>query len=913
MKITLCGHGAQRCCAPTFLWAIFSLALAVGFAFVPGAIAQRKPVLKQIELPHPYYYREMYLPVLTSGPSSVTWSPDSREVIYSMGGALWRQNINSNTTQQITDGAGYDYQPDWSPDGKSVVYVSYQHDAMELWQLDLATGISRQITKGGAVNVEPRWSPDGKKIVFVSTEYHGRFHIFVMDAGDGFAVGGKASVVRLTEETKSTLPRYYYAEYDTEIHPTWSRDGKEILFVSNRGHIYGTGGFWRMQAEPGADAREIHYEETTWKARPDFSPDGTKILYSSYLGRQWHQLWVMPANGGDAFPISYGDWDETYARWSPDGKRIAFISNRGGTPEIWLQDFPGGGQRHLVTSELKHLKPRGRIEVTVTDPSGKPTPARVSVTDDAGKFFAPRYAWISGADGFDRAESEFEPHYFPSGGTAAIEVPIGKIHVEVMKGFEFEFQRRDVEVGAGGVVNVAVKLKAIGVRKEKSKPERSGDLASCGPGAQQCCARTTYGSRDDRGGQRNSGGGECWVSSDLHVHMNYGGEYWNSPEHLVLQAEAENLGIVNNLIVNKEQRIPDIAYAGHRVDAASNARAMVVHGQEFHTTQWGHLGLLNIRDGILLPGYAGYPGTAATSLLPMDADVADMAHARGALVGVAHPFDEDPAAVPHTQEDTPEELAADVALGKLDYLEVVGFNDYRATAGVWYRLLDLGFRIPAGAGTDAMANFASLRGPVGMDRVYARVPSGPVKIESFLDALKSGKTVATNGPLLDFSLGGEQIGGEVKLSGAKNVSFSASLRSIVALDHWELVCYGANSARGGGWPYFVQELKMGASRDGGEARGEVAIEKSGWCLVRASSDKSKYPILDNYVYGTTSPIYVTVDGKKPTSREDAEYFVKWMDRTTAMASKYAYWNSDAEKDVALRRLKAARAIYEGLR
>ena len=95
----------------------------------------------------------------------------------------------------------------------------------------------------------------------------------------------------------------------------------------------------------------------------------------------------MPSGGGDAFPISYGDWDETYARWSPDGKRIAFISNRGGTPEIWLQDFPGGGQRHLVAGELKYLKARGQIEITVTDPNGEPTPARVSVTDDAGKFW----------------------------------------------------------------------------------------------------------------------------------------------------------------------------------------------------------------------------------------------------------------------------------------------------------------------------------------------------------------------------------------------------------------------------------------------------------------------------------------------------------------------------------------------
>jgi TolB protein len=212
-----------------------------------------------------------------------------------------------------------------------------------------------------------------------------------------------------------------------------------------------------------------------------------------------------------------------------------------------------------------------------------------------------------------------------------------------------------------------------------------------------------------------------------------------------------------------------------------------------------------------------------------------------------------------------------------------------------------------------MTNFASLRGPVGMDRVYARVPTGPVKIEAFLAALKSGKTIATNGPLLDFSLGSEQIGGEVKLDGAKNVSFSASLRSIVPLDHWELVCYGAKPAQSSSGRYFVQELKMNSSRDGGEARGEVAIEKSGWCVVRASSDKSEYPILDNYVYATTSPIYVTVDGKKRVSHDDAEYFLAWMDRTIAMASRYAYWNSNAEKEFALRRLAEAEKIYESLK
>jgi TolB protein len=822
------------------------------------AWAQRQPVLSQIDLPHPYYYREMYLPQLTSGPSSVTWSPDSREVIYSMGGSLWRQKIDSAVARQLTEGNGYDYQPDWSPDGKSVVYCSYQNDAIELWELDLASGKSVQLSEGGAVNVEPRWSPDGTKIVFVSTSYNKRFHIFSAEVHDGRL----SNVTRLTEETKSSLPRYYYAAYDTEINPVWSRDGKEILFVSNRGHIYGTGGFWRMKAEPGAAPREIHYEETTWRARPDFSPDGSKIVYSSYLGRQWHQLWVMPSAGGDAFPVSYGDWDETYARWSPNGQTLAFISNRSGNTELWLQAIPGGLQRKLIARERMFTRRHGRISLRVVDGSGELTAARVSVTDAAGKFYAGRTSWISGDTAFDRSERRFEAHYFPIAGSEQVEVPAGQITIEVMKGFEYALEHRTLNVGERQQASIQIQLSPL---EETSTTRR-----------------------------------DHWVSSDLHVHMNYGGTYHNTPAHSLQQAEAENLAIANNLIVNKEQRIPDIAYAGKRTDPVSTTRTLVVHGQEFHTTQWGHLDLLNIRGNILLPGYAGYPDTAAASLLPMNAEVSDMAHAQGAVVGYAHPFDEDPARIPRTQEDMPEEFAADVALGKVDFLEVVGFNDYRSTANVWYRLLNLGFRIPAGAGTDAMANYASLRGPVGMDRVYARVGKGPLKMEAWLTALKQGRTFATNGPLLDFSLGGQPIGGELNFGAPRtDVPYTVSLRSIVPVDHLELVCNGK-----------VIQVPLRSDRKSAQQTGTVALHESGWCLARASSEKSEYPILDNYVYVTTSPVYVSIGGQKARSAEDARYFMDWIDRTVVMAEKYSYWKSAEEMESAVTKLKEAKRVYE---
>jgi len=120
------------------------------------AMAQREPVLKQIDLPHSYYYREMYLPQLTTGPSAVAWSPDSRSVVYSMAGSLWRQKLDSTIAEQLTAGAGYDYQPDCSPDGHWVVYASYAKDVIELWALNLDNKKTQQLTSSGAVNVEPR-------------------------------------------------------------------------------------------------------------------------------------------------------------------------------------------------------------------------------------------------------------------------------------------------------------------------------------------------------------------------------------------------------------------------------------------------------------------------------------------------------------------------------------------------------------------------------------------------------------------------------------------------------------------------------------------------------------------------------------------------------------------------------------
>jgi Tol biopolymer transport system component len=828
--------------------------LFVGAQHAAPLHAQRAPVLQQVDLPHAYYWREMYVPQVTSGPSAVTWSPDGRELIYSMQGALWRQRIGSQVAEQLTSGPAYDYQPDWSPDGRSVAFARYARDAIELELLDLASGTVTPLTTNKAVNVEPRWSPDGSRIAFVSSSYNGRWHIFVLSPE------GAKDPLRLTEDSGSTLPRYYYSKWDHYISPTWSPDGNEIILVSNRGHIHGTGGFWRMEARPGAPGglRELRYEETTWKARPDWSPDGTRVVYSSYLGRQWNQLWLMTSQGGDPFPLTYGDFDATAPRWSRDGSRIAYVSNEGGNTSLWVIDVVGGRKQPVEARERRYREPVGTLRVEVRDRTGRPLGARISVTGAEGRGYAPDHAWRHADEAFDRSERQFEYSYFHSAGSADVTVPAGRVHVEIWRGPEYQDARADVTVPARGRLVHRVVL------------GRRANLPARG-----------------------------WWSGDVHVHMNYGGAYRNTPPHLAFQARAEDLHVVENLIVNKEQRIPDIAYFRVGADPVSNPTFLLMHAQEFHTSVWGHMGLLDLGSHYLLPDYAGYPNTAAASLAPTNATLADLAHAQGALVGYVHPFDTKPDPADTT---TPlnYELPVDVALGKVDYLEVMGYSDHLIMSEIWYRLLNCGFRLPAAAGTDAFPNFASLRGPPGLVRVF--VQSGPtLNHRRWLAALKAGRTFVTNAPLLEFALAGRAIGEEIRLpAGSHRLTARVGLRSNVAVDHLEIIGNGK----------VVASIPLRGDRTAGNDTVAVPVTTSGWFVLRAYSDRATMPVLDLYPFASTSPIYVRVGDEPVRSPEDAAFFVTWIERLEAMTRATTSWNTRSEQAAVLRSLAEARTVFE---
>ncbi|HYA62270.1 MAG TPA: hypothetical protein VED66_03655, partial [Candidatus Sulfotelmatobacter sp.] len=152
--------------------------------------------------------------------------------------------------------------------------------------------------------------------------------------------------------------------------------------------------------------------------------------------------------------------------------------------------------------------------------------------------------------------------------------------------------------------------------------------------------------------------------------------------------------------------------------------------------------------------------------------------------------------------------------------------------------------------------------------------------------------------------GGQMVGSEVKFDAPQSaVPFAAKLRSIVPVDHLEVVCNGK----------VARDFKLEGEREPADVTGTIPLNESGWCVLRAWSERAEYPVMDNYAYATTSPVYVTISGKRAYSKEDAEYFKAWIDRTMEITEQYPDWNSVGEKQYVMKRLREARAVYEGLK
>lgn len=789
------------------------------------------------------YMHNYYLPAAASTPWRPAWSPDGKEIAFSMSGSVWRMRIDEMVAYELTANATYDSSPVWSPDGRWITYTADDDSrSINLMLLNVRTGESTSLTRGSDLNLDPAWSFDGKRLAYVSTAPNGWFHIFVMPINNGVP----GSPLQITADHSFGRPRLYFSDYDSHIEPSWSPDGEELLCVSNRGIPLGSGGVWRLPVEPDAmrSAQLILREETLFRTRPQWSSDGRRMVYSSHRGAQFTNLYLLPVTGGEPYQLTFGEWDHFEPRWSPDGEWIVYVSNRHGLSELRLLRTFGGEDRPLEIRRRVYRRPTGRVEIRIKDrASGQTVPARMYARAADGKTYAPE-------DAYQRVGSRLGEHFFHTKGQSTIVVPAGRLEISAVRGFEHYPESRTVDVHPNQVTSVELVLRRMTNLKLKG-----------------------------------------WASGSNHVHMNYGGNLHNTPENLMVMAQAEDVDVIENKICNKDNRIFDHQFFTGAVDRRSRPDLLLYFNEEYRPPFYGHVSFINLTKYLISPFTTGYEGTAIESLYPSNADMFRLARKQGAIGGYVHPWTDDP---PSAGYGNAREFPVDLALGVTEYLELLTSAWFQKnTSDVWHRALNCGFRISATGGEDSILSLH--RTPIlGADRTYAYL-GGKLDYGAWVEAIRAGRTFATNGPLLDFHLGGHMPGDEIHLPESGGVlQLEARVRSVAPVDRLEIVNNGQ----------VIESTSTGAITKA------LQVTRSGWYTLRALGAKPQRPIDDQFPYAETGAIYVLCGRRPIRSRADADYFIRWIDSVAEQARHHPSWRSEREKKHVLDQFTEARTIFE---
>ncbi len=301
--------------------------------------------------------------------TDLEWSPNGGELVYRRRTGLAIVSLASGESTDVTGFAGMDFA--WSPDGRFVASVRGNHTnfVTQVRVVRLADGEVIPITDVQGLNWSPTWSPDSRTLYFVSdrngerdlwqqaldaegrpdgsaqavTAGLGLFHAALAPDGSRLACsrGGRvANVWRvpILTDRPATWTDAQQITFDQAFidHAEASPNGERLVINSNRG------GNWDLWVQPaaGGDPQQV----TTHAApdgQPQWSPDGTMLVFDSHRSGS-RDVWVIPAQGGPARRLTSHEGSDWYPSWSPDGRRIAFKSNRTGGNEFWTVPVDGG-------------------------------------------------------------------------------------------------------------------------------------------------------------------------------------------------------------------------------------------------------------------------------------------------------------------------------------------------------------------------------------------------------------------------------------------------------------------------------------------------------------------------------------------------------------------------------------------
>jgi tricorn protease len=282
-----------------------------------------------------------------------SWSPDGAEIAYSSAqvladpasrpvrGTLSAIKVATGERRVVYD-LGDAVQPRWSPDGQRIAFWAFaaQGGQRDVWTIPASGGKPISVIQDAATDWNPVWSPDGRYLYFAS-DRDGSMEIWRVgiDQRTGLVPGPPE---RLTSNGTAVRGHIALADHGTRLlfmDQTFSQVVKRVAFDPVSGTVAGA-----PELVLGAGLRPTNL---------DVSPTGQSLVFYSVARPHaslgvWEDLYVTQADGGNRRQLTADSARDRGPAWSPDGRRIAFFSDRSGSYEIWTVNPDGTNLRQLT-------------------------------------------------------------------------------------------------------------------------------------------------------------------------------------------------------------------------------------------------------------------------------------------------------------------------------------------------------------------------------------------------------------------------------------------------------------------------------------------------------------------------------------------------------------------------------------
>jgi len=678
-----------------------------------------------------------------------------------------------------------------------------------LWVMNLKTSEAKRVTFSPDMDSRPNWSPDGTKIVFVRDNSLNTQIVLLdlnsnketiivnsdaLDLDPIFSNNGKFIYYSsakngsfdLWKLNLSTLENSLLTkEGSLERLPVPTSQGDHIVYLHKFGFSYDAIKLLDVEKDTSSFLIEENFVS---QAAFTLSPDNKTLAYTWANGDDYELNLLnilipkskMLLTKSNGLPLS--------PKFSYDGDWVYYTeNNKNETSELKRISVYGGSPELLMVKKWDWGKATGKLKI-ISLVDGKTEAVRMSISDENGHPIIPK-------SGVIHSEGQNGIVFFYSPGEIEIEAPLGSLTITAVHGFSTIKKVQEIKLESASATT-EIKLNRIWNAKQNG-----------------------------------------WYSADNHFHLNYGGTNQLDPEDIRIDLKAEEVDIAFPLVANLGNRFLEQDLLGWK----SNGLPIISFGQEVRSHFLGHLNLIGTKElywpWVWGPRYDIYKADDRLNAEPLR-----FVREKGGLGGYVHPVSVRDPFEEGAASSVPVSLMADVVLGEVDMLEVgCLWTDEIGTAALWHEFLNLGIPVALSAGSDVMNDLYRTMA-IGSTRVYVK-PEGEFSLESYLDALKKGKSFVSNAPQILFSVEDKEVGDVIK-STKKKAKWKLTVHSPVSYDTVEIFVNGK--------VVWSAKSKNGTSET---YTGTIQIPGGGWVTARVSGTKSEWPMMDSFIFAESSPLW----------------------------------------------------------